>query len=121
MAQRQNFSSGSKWEPLIGYSRAAKVGNMLCISGTTAPGDSIEEQARGALTTIKATLDEAGVALDQVLRTRIFTTDATQWEVIGKVHAEFFGEIRPATTIVGVSALVDPSLQIEIECDAWAE
>lgn len=120
-AKRQNLSSGSKWEPLVGYSRATKIGNFVAVSGTTAAGETLEEQVRGALTIIRESLEKMGLGLDQVLRTRIFCTDASQWETIGKVHAEFFGDIRPATTILGIKALVDPSLMVEIEADAWAE
>jgi len=116
---RQNISSGSKWEPLLGYSRAVKAGPYVHVAGTTGPGDSAAEQTRAALETIKKALESAGARLDQVVRTRLFVTDISQWESIGKVHGEYFGEIRPAMAMVQVAKLIDPALLVEIEADAY--
>ncbi len=116
---RNNISTGSKWEPIIGYSRAVKVGPYVHVSGTTAPGATAAEQTRAALATIGQALELAGASFKDVVRTRIFTTDISQWEAIGAVHGEVFGDIRPATTMLEVSKLIDPTLLIEIEADAY--
>ncbi len=118
MSNRINISSGSEWEPKIGYSRAVRIGNQIAVSGTTAPGESLTDQTRAALETIKAALAEAGASLDDVIRTRMYLRDMTQWEQAALAHGEVFGEIRPATTILEVSSLIDPALLIEIEADA---
>lgn len=118
MSNRINISSGSEWEPKIGYSRAVRIGNQIAVSGTTAPGETLTDQTRAALETIKAALAEAGASLDDVIRTRIYLRDMTQWEQAALAHGEVFGEIRPATTILEVSSLIDPALLIEIEADA---
>lgn len=115
---RINISSGSEWEPKIGYSRAVRIGNQVAVSGTTAPGETLTDQTRAALETIKAALAEAGASLDDVIRTRMYLRDMTQWEQAALAHGEVFGEIRPATTILEVSSLIDPALLIEIEADA---
>jgi len=115
---RINISSGSEWEPKIGYSRAVRIGNQIAVSGTTAPGETLTDQTRAALETIKAALAEAGASLDDVIRTRMYLRDMTQWEQAALAHGEVFGEIRPATTILEVSSLIDPALLIEIEADA---
>lgn len=117
---RQNISSGSTWEPLIGYSRAVRVGDYVYVSGTTGGGEEgLREQTQKALQTIEAALKEAGAELKHVVRTRIYLTDISQWEIAGKIHGEFFGSVRPATTMVEVSKLISPELLIEIEADAY--
>ena len=116
---RQNISSGSKWEPILGYSRAVKVGPYVHVSGTTAPGETAADRTRGALEIIKTALERAGATLADVVRTRVYVTDISQWESIGRVHGEYFGTIGPAMAMVEVSKLIDPSLYVEIEADAY--
>ncbi|TMA08611.1 MAG: RidA family protein [Methanobacteriota archaeon] len=123
---RQNISSGAKWEPIVGYSRAVRVGPWVMVSGTT----SVDEgggvvssgnaygQAVFALRKIEAALEKAGARLEDVIRTRIFLTHINDWQAVGRAHAEFFGDIRPASTLVQVAGLVDPQLLVEIEADA---
>jgi enamine deaminase RidA (YjgF/YER057c/UK114 family) len=122
---RQNISSGSQWEPLVGYSRAVRIGNIVTVSGTVgvhADGSIVEgdvyAQAKRALEIIVAALEQAGAAPKDVVRTRIFTTDISRWQEIGRAHAEIFGGIRPATSMVQVAALIDPAHLVEIEADA---
>ena len=124
--KRENISSGSTWEPIIGYSRAVKVGPHVVVSGTTGtgadgklvgPGDP-EAQTLQALKNLEAALNRAGASLKHVVRTRIFVTQIDQWEKIARAHGQMFGEIRPATTLVEVKRLIDPDMLIEIEADA---
>lgn len=124
--ERQNISSGAVWEDIIGYSRAVKAGNLIFVAGTTAvngsgntigPGDPYA-QAKFALEKIQKALNQAGASMKNVVRTRMFVTDISRWEDYGRAHGEFFGEIKPASTMVEVKSLISPDLLIEIEVDA---
>jgi enamine deaminase RidA (YjgF/YER057c/UK114 family) len=117
--QRQNISSISPYENTVGYSRAVRTGPFIAVSGTVGAGDDIAAQARDALKRIEAALHEAGATLSDVVRTRMYVTDISRWRELGAVHAEFFGDIRPATSMVEVSALIAPGLLVEIEADAY--
>lgn len=119
MSDRRNISSGSEFEAEVGYSRAVRIGSFVAVSGTTAPGDTAADQTRNALRRIETALTEAGASLADVVRTRMFVTDISHWREVGAVHAEVFGDIRPATTMVEVSALISPELLVEIEADAY--
>jgi enamine deaminase RidA (YjgF/YER057c/UK114 family) len=125
---RQNISSGTKFEGIAGYSRAVRLGNWVCVSGTTATddngnivGDDPYTQAKFIIQKIERALNQAGASLKDVVRTRIFVTDASRWEEVARAHAEFFGDIRPANTLVEISALVGPGYFVEIEADALIE
>lgn len=119
MTQRSNVSSGSEFEAVVGYSRAVRTGPLVAVSGTTAPGDTMTDQTREALRRIETALTQAGASMADVVRTRIFVTDISLWREVGAVHAEVFGDILPAATMVEVSALVAPELMVEIEVDAY--
>ena len=106
------------WESKVGYRRAVRVGSHVFVSGTTAPGPDAYTQAKAALAKIEAALKQAGAELRHVVRTRIFVTDISQWEAVGRAHAELFGSIRPAATMVEVRRLIAPELLVEIEADA---
>ena len=127
MSERKNISSGAPWEAVVGYSRAVRIGNHGWVAGTTATdergnvvgtGDPAV-QMRYALQKIGRALEAAGATFADVVRTRTFVTDISQWEAIGRVHGEFFGAIRPAATMVEVSKLIDPAHLVEIEVDAY--
>jgi len=123
---RKRASSGSAWEPKVGYSRAVRVGSTIAITGTVgvnADGTfpkTIGEQTRRALQIIQAAIEALGGRIDDVVRTRMFVTDISQWEAIGRAHGEFFAAVRPVATMVEVTALIDPDLLVEIEVDAYS-
>ena len=123
-AGRATASSGSKWEPKMGYSRAVRSGNFIAVSGTvgiSADGTyspSLTDQTRRSLAIIRAAIELLGGKIENVIRTRMFVTDVTKWEEVAQAHGELFGEIRPATAIIEVAALIDKEAQIEIEADA---
>jgi enamine deaminase RidA (YjgF/YER057c/UK114 family) len=126
MTDRERISSGAKWEPIVGYSRAVKVGKRIYVTGTTATNEAGEivgennayEQAMQCIRNIEKALHRLGATLDHVVRTRMFVTDISRWEEYGRAHGEFFRDVMPATTMVEVSALIDPRMLIEIEADA---
>lgn len=118
MTDRSTVEAGGTWGPLIGYSRAVRVGQHVHVAGTTAPGDDVAAQTRGALEIALAALAELGAGPQDVVRTRMYLTDISQWEAAGRAHGEVFGEIRPATTMVEVSRLIAPELLVELEVEA---
>ena len=126
MTVRERISSGTKWEPIVGYSRAVKVGNRIYVTGTTATNEAGEivgehnayEQARQCIQNIEKALQRLDASLEHVVRTRMFVTDISRWEEYGRAHGEFFRDVMPATAMVEVSALIDPRMLIEIEADA---
>jgi len=119
MTQHRTVSSGSEYESVVGYSRAVRTGPFIAVAGTTGTGADITAQTRDALRRIEIALQEAGGSLSDVVRTRMYVTDISLWQEVGSVHAEVFGEIRPVSTMVEVSALIAPDLLVEIEADAY--
>lgn len=123
---RTRISSGTRWEPVFGYSRAVRVGNSVHVSGTTATGADGQLVGRGdmyaqtvqTLANIRTALERAGARLDDVVRTRVYVTDVSRYDEVARAHGEVFGEIRPASALIGIAALVDPDMLVEIEADA---
>ena len=126
MNKRINISSGAKWEDIVGYSRAVRVGNMIEVAGTTAVDERGEivglndpyEQTKYALAKIEKALIEAGASMQDVVRTRMFVTDISKWEEVGRAHGEFFRTVKPAASMIEVKGLIDPKLLVEIEVTA---
>jgi enamine deaminase RidA (YjgF/YER057c/UK114 family) len=127
MTERRNLASGTPWEPIVGYSRAVRIGAQVWVAGTTATAEDGRlvgagdpaAQARQALANIERALKAVGAEMRHVVRTRLYVTDIREWEAVGRVHGEYFGAIRPVTAMVEVTGLVDPAMVVEIEAEAY--
>ena len=126
MTERERYASGTPWEPVVGYSRAVRVGNTVHVSGTTATDeagnivgrDDLERQARQVFANVEKALTAVGGTLGDVVRTRMYVVDISQWEIVGRVHGEVFADTRPATTMVEVSRLIGPDVLVEVDAEA---